>query len=300
MAGHVVGFAGARVDAGQCTFVFEQQRLVGSVELGGLEGIEVGSAGIHEADGAIDFGSGLFVALVAGVRCEETAVPVVHEPQICETALGERTNEVKRRCGDVVRLEQTLRIVATGFLGELIAVDDVAAERRQGDSVAGLHIGRARLRELTGHTADLHHGHRTAVGEHCSHLQNSLHTGPDLVSLSSVEGFGAVAAGQDEGLTARGSGNPLLEHIGFTGEDQRRRVAQVGEHLVERGAVEIRRLLLRIHLSPVVETAEVVVAGSGDFSVGQNRIGVETHCFTFMGFRCRSRSPRPRRCRGSL
>jgi hypothetical protein len=195
---------------------------VGGVELGGLECIEVGSAGIHEADGTVDLGSGLLVALVAGVRCEETAVPIVDEPQIGEAALGERTDEVQRGSGDVVRLEQTLRIVAAGLLGELVAVDDVSAERRQGDSVTGLHVGRTRFRELTGHAADLHHGHRSAVGEHGRHLQNRLHTGPDLVRLGSVEGFGAVAAGEDEGFSARGGGDPLLEHIGFTGEDQRR------------------------------------------------------------------------------
>src|SRR5699024_12550375 len=95
--------------------VTEQQRLVGGVELGRLERVDVGAAGIHEPDGAVDLGSGLLIALVTGVRGEEAAVPIVDEAQVGEPALGEGADEVQRRGGYVVRLEQTLGVVSTGL-----------------------------------------------------------------------------------------------------------------------------------------------------------------------------------------
>src|SRR5699024_5363214 len=100
------------------------------------------------------------------------------------------------------------------------------------------------------------------------------HAGADLVRLGSVEGLGAVASGEDEGLSARGGGDAVLEHIGFTCEHQRRRGPQIAEHLFQSSTVEIGRLLLRVHLTPVVETAEIVIAGSGDFPIGEYWIGV--------------------------
>ncbi len=82
--GHVVGQTRTRIDAGERAFVLEEQRLVGGVELRGPQSLEVRAARVHEADRPIDLAGGLLVALVAGVRGEETAVPFVDQPQVGE------------------------------------------------------------------------------------------------------------------------------------------------------------------------------------------------------------------------
>jgi hypothetical protein len=84
--------------------------------------------------------------------------------------------------------------------GELHAVDDVAAIGRQGHGP--LHLGRrrARLGELAGHAADLHHRLAAGEGQHHRHLQDQAEGVADIVGGEFLEALGAVAALQQERL----------------------------------------------------------------------------------------------------
>jgi hypothetical protein len=64
---------------------------------------------------------------------------------------------------------------------ELGAVDDVAAIDRQLLAVALLDRGGARLGELAGNAADLHHRRRGRIGEHHRHLQEQAEEIADVV-----------------------------------------------------------------------------------------------------------------------
>ena len=176
VAGGVVGQLGARVDAGQRALVVQQQGLVGGEELGALERLEVRAAGGHELHGAVDLAGQL---LVGGVRRvgREALVPRVHLAQVGEAALREGADQVQRGRGGVVGLHHAARVVGAGFRGEVVAVDDVAAEGRQRHAVAGLVVGGARLGELAGHAAHLDDRHGGAVGQHDGHLQDGAHAG---------------------------------------------------------------------------------------------------------------------------
>ena len=93
--------------------VVQQQGLVAGVELHALERLEVGAAGRHELDGAVDVpGQGL----VAGVGrvLGEALVPLVHQAQVGEAALREGADQVQGRGGGVVRLEHPAGVVARG------------------------------------------------------------------------------------------------------------------------------------------------------------------------------------------
>ena len=94
------------------------------------------------------------------------------------------------RCGSGVR--------AVGR--ELDAVDDVAAIGRQRDAVLRLGVGGARLGELAGHAADLHHRAGGAEGQHHRHLQQHAEGVADVVGMEFGEALGAVAALQQESL----------------------------------------------------------------------------------------------------
>ena len=87
-------------------------------------------------------------------------------------------------------------------LGEVEAVDRVAAVRRQRDAVAGLGVGGARLGVLAGDPADLDDGHRGGVGQHDRHLEQHAQLVADVVGGHAVEGLGAVAALEQERLPA--------------------------------------------------------------------------------------------------
>jgi hypothetical protein len=74
---------------------------------------------------------------------------------------------------------------------------------------------------MAGHPADLDHGHAGAVGEHDGHLQDGLELGPDVLRGGAVEGLGAVAALEDEGLAPGHGGQPVAQLVALAGEDER-------------------------------------------------------------------------------
>ena len=81
------------------------------VELRVLERLEVGAAGLHELDGAVDLAREALVPLIGGVL-GEALVPAVHFAQIGEATLSERADEVQGRGGRVVALQQAGRVGA--------------------------------------------------------------------------------------------------------------------------------------------------------------------------------------------
>ena len=262
----VVGQAGARVDAGQGALVVQQQGLVAGVELHPLERLEVGAAGGHELDGAVDVpGQGL----VAGVGrvLGEALVPLVHQAQVREAALGEGADQVQRGGGGVVGLEHPAGVVGAGLRREVVAVDDVAAVGRQGDAVAGLVVGGAGLGELAGHAAHLDDGHRRAVGEHDGHLQDGLDAGADLVRRGGLEGLGAVAALEQERLALRGGGEPFAQDVHFAGENEGREDGEFLDGGLEDSRVRPAGLLGGRKLPPVVQSG--IVGGSALGGAGQ-------------------------------
>ncbi len=222
------------------------------VELDALELVEVRSGGLHELDGAVDLGREALVLLVGGVL-REALVPGVHLAEVRESALCEGADEIDGGCRGVVPLQQPLGVGGARRLGEVVAVDDVAAVGGQGHIAAGLGVARAGLGELPGHAAHLHDRHRRAVGEDDGHLQHGLDAVADLLGGGAGERLGAVAALQQERLPGRGAREPLAQVVHLAGEHQRRQ----GRELVRNGGDGIRvgpgRLLLDRERAPVIQ-----------------------------------------------
>ena len=133
---------------------------------------------------------------------------------------------------------------------ELEAVDVVAAVGRQLDVADLLDVGRARLGELAGHAAELHHRHAGAVGQHDGHLQQHAEGVADVVGGEVGEALGAVAALQQEGLARGHLGQRRLELARLAREHQRRIAAQPRLGAGQRGGVGIDRHLLRRLAAP--------------------------------------------------
>ena len=106
---------------------------------------------------------------------------------------------------------------------ELDAVDDVAAIARQLDAVALLGRRRARLGELAGDAADLHHRHCRREGQHHRHLQEHAEEVADVVGAVLGEALGAVAALEQERLAGRHPRKMLLQAARLAGKNQRRK-----------------------------------------------------------------------------
>ena len=220
----VVPVAGQGVLTGERLLVVEEERLVAGVEVDLAEvgqGVAVDAACGHELHGPVDLvGQGL-VALAGGAGRHELAVPLVDAREGGEAALGERPEEVQRGGGPVVGREEALGVGGALPGCEADVVDDVPAECRQLDAVDGLGVAGTRLGELSGDATDLHHRYPGEVGEDDCHLQDDTQSVPDGVS-DGVEGLGAVAGLQEEGIAVGHGGQPLGQLTGLAGEDQRR------------------------------------------------------------------------------
>ncbi len=106
--------------------------------------------------------------------------------------------------------------------GELRSVDDVAAIGRQRDVALRLVVRRARLGELAGHAAHLHHRQGRAEGQHDGHLQQHAERVADDVGGEIRKTLGAVAALQHERLALGGERQVRLQPPRLAGEHQRR------------------------------------------------------------------------------
>ena len=109
---------------------------------------------------------------------------------------------------------------------ELGAVDDVAAIARQLHAAALLGRRGARLGELAGDAADLHHRRAAGEGQHHRHLQEDAEEVADVVGAVLGEALGAIAALQQEGLAGRDLGQRLLQLARLACKNQRRKASR--------------------------------------------------------------------------
>ena len=142
--------------------------------------------------------------------------------------------------------------VRRAIAGEL--VHHVAAV---GQPAGAIDVGAARLRVLPGDPPDLHHGHRRAVGQHDGHLQQHPDLAGDVGLRARRERLRAIAALEQEGLTASDRGQPIAELIDFARHDQRRLPGQGQRDFPHHDLVRPRRLLCHRKGPPRVEPVEV-------------------------------------------
>ena len=241
----VVPLAGEGVLAGQGLLVVEHQRLVAGEQ---LHLLDLGrhragdAAGGHEPQGPVDLVGHGPVALVGRAGGHELPVPARHPGQVGVAAPGEGPQQVQRGRGPVVGGQQPAGVVGPLGVGEADVVDHVAQKRREFGAAHRLGGAGAGLGELPGDPAHLHHRHAARVGQHDGHLQDHPQPVPDGVGRG-VEGLGAVAGLQHDGLPGRHPAQVLGQRPGLAGEHQRRQVAQGLGHLVALGRIGPGRLV---------------------------------------------------------
>ena len=215
MAGGRVPIAGGRVDARQRLLVAQQQRLVAGVEIG-LAQREVRLGGnahrAHEIHRLGDAVGERLVFLALRAVGDEAQHPAMHVLQAGVAALREGAQKIERCCRLAVRhlLPRRIRDARRGV--EFDAVDDVAAVARQRNAGLGLTVGRARLGELAGDAADLHHRLRAGESKHDRHLQKDAEVVANVVGAMFGQALRAVAA---------------LDQVGFAGGDRRQLFLQL-------------------------------------------------------------------------
>ena len=143
-------------------------------------------------------------------------------------ALREGAQQVERRRRLPVGHLLARRIGHARLLVELDAVDDVAAIAGQRHAVLRLVVGRARLGELAGDAADLHHRLRAGEGQHHRHLQEHAEEVADVVRAMLGEALGAIAALQQERVSGSDGCKLLLQLARLTCKNQRRKGRETG------------------------------------------------------------------------
>jgi len=151
----------------------------------------------------------------------------------------------------------TLGVGPPRRLIEVDTIDDVAAVARQFLAAPYLHRRRARLRELAGDAADLHHRQRGGIGEHDRHLQEHAQEVADVVGAEIVgaglgEALGAVAALQQKTFAHGNAAERLLQAARLTGKDQRRKARELPLDRFERRLVGVFGDLENGLLAPTV------------------------------------------------
>ena len=164
---------------------------------------EIEAAGAHEIQRVGNAIRQLLVTPRLRGILQETQHPLMHRAEIGEAAGGERAQKIQRRRRLAVRHQLPLRIGNARFCGEGNVIDDVAAIARQLDAVDLLGRRRARLGELAGDAADLHHRQRAGVSQNHRHLQKHAEEIADVVGAVLGEALGAIAALQKESLAGR-------------------------------------------------------------------------------------------------
>ena len=208
--------------------------------------LEVEAASLHEAERLGDAISEFLVVVRLGQVLDEAERPLPHIGEIGVAALHERTQQVQRCGGVTERLDLPCRIGPARLVGEFDTVDDVATIARQLLAVLLLHRRGARLGELAGDAADLHHRQRGGIGEHDRHLQEHAQEVADVVGAEIIgaglgEALGAVAALQQETFTHGDAAERILEAARFTGKDQRRKAGELPLDRFERRLVGVIR-----------------------------------------------------------
>ena len=242
VAGGAVPVAGGRILPRHRLLVAEQQRLVAGVDVGAAQLgmiLEVEAAGLHEGERFRNAVRHLLVAVHRFRVFYKTEHPLMHAAKARVAAMRERAQQVQRRGGLVIGLDQPLRIGRARFLGELRAVDDVAAIARQLDAVLLLDRRRARLGELARDAADLHHRRSGREGEHHRHLQEHAEEVADRVRAVILEALGAVAALKQESIAGRDARERLLQVARLAGKHERRKRRKLRLHGVQLRGVRV-------------------------------------------------------------
>ncbi len=255
VAGGGVPVARGGVDAGQRFLIAKQQRLMAREEIGLAQArivVRRDADRPHEVHGFGDAIGKLAVALALRAVLDEAEHPLVDVLEVGVAAHRKRAQKVQRRSRLAVGHRLAFRVRNARFLGEFDAVDDVAAVAWQRNAVLGLDIGRARLGELAGDTADLDHRLLRTEGENDGHLKEGTEEVADVVRAMFGEAFGAVAALQQEAVAFRYIGEMLLQAARFPGEDERRIGCQLCFRGRERCLIRIVRHLLDWLLPPAI------------------------------------------------
>ena len=255
VAGGRVPVAGGGIDAGQRLLVAEQQRLVAGVEIGRAQlgmALEIEAAGAHEIERLGNAVGQLLVAARLRRILQEAEHPLMHAAEIGEAAGRERAQQVQRRRRLAIGHQLALRIGHARFRRERDVVDDVAAIARQLDAVELLGRRRARLGELPGDAADLHHRQRAGIGQHHRHLQQHAEEVADVVGAVLGEALGAVAALQQEGLAGGDPRQRLLQVARLAGKNQRRKGRKLRLDLGQGLGIRIIRHLQHRLVAPAI------------------------------------------------
>ena len=216
-------------------------------EIGGAQlrcRVGIDAAGAHEADSLGDAVRDFLVALVGGRILEEVERPLVDVLEVGITALRKGAQQVERGGRLAVGHDLALRIGAARFHRLFGAVDDIATVDRQLDAADGLGGRGARLGELTGDAADLHHRLAAGEGQDHGHLQEDAEEVADIVGRMLGEALGAVAALKQETLALRNARQLALQLARLTGEDQRR---ITGKLLLDRGQLGLILVVRHLH-----------------------------------------------------
>ena len=217
------------------------------VDVGGAQfgmAFEVETAGAHEVQRVRDAVRQLLVAPRLLGILDEAEHPLMHAAEIGEATGGECAQQVERGRRLPVRHQLALRIGRTRLRGERDVIDDVAAIARQFDAVDLLHRRGARLGELAGNAADLHHRQCTGIGQHHRHLEQDPEKIPDVVGAVLGEAFGTVTTLEQEGLACGNTRKRLFQVAGLTCKNQRRKRGELRLDIAERLGVGIDGHLL--------------------------------------------------------
>ena len=160
VAGGRVPVAAGGIDARHRLLEAEQQRLVAGEEIRLPQlrvRFRVDADGAHEAQRLGDLVGQRLVALALRAVGDEAEHPLMHVLEVGVAARREGAEQVQRRRRLPVGHLLPRRIGRARLLGEGDVVDDVAAIARQLDVALPLRRRGARLGELAGDAADLHH-----------------------------------------------------------------------------------------------------------------------------------------------
>ncbi|GGI77239.1 hypothetical protein GCM10007973_12690 [Polymorphobacter multimanifer] len=154
----------------------------------------------------------------------------MHLMEVGIAAAGKRPQQVERARRLQIAAQHALGIGRARFGRERHVVDIVPAVARQADAVHFLEVARARLGELAGHAAHLHHRQLGGEGEDDRHLQQHAEGIADGVGVEIGEALGAVPALEQESLARLDIGKCCGQITRLAGEHQRRIGFDLGFH----------------------------------------------------------------------
>ncbi len=187
----------------------------------------IDAASAHEAQRLGQSIGEILITLGLRAVLDERQHPLMRIRQIGVAAAGESAQQIERCRRLPIGLQLPPRIGGARFRREVGAVDDVAAIDRQFDIAALLDRRGARLGELAGDAADLHHRRRRGIGQHHRHLQEQAEKIADIVGAVFGEAFGAIAALQQKHFAFRDLGQGLFQIARLTGKNQRRKARKL-------------------------------------------------------------------------